>query len=69
MSSEAPFIPPKKKPSVFWWIAGAFVVLLLLFFVQLFGPSPSIVVSRQTTYVTEPLHSSGARRLRETPPK
>ena len=60
MSSEARFTPPKKKPSVFWWIAGAFVVLLLLFFVQLFGPSPSIVVSRQTTYVTEPLHSSGA---------
>jgi len=54
-----PFTPPKKKISVFWWIGAVLALLMALFFVQLFGPSPRIVVSKSTTYVTEPLLSSG----------
>ena len=42
-----------------WWIAGGFLVLVLLFLWQLFGPSPRIVVSRQTTYITAPLKPNG----------
>lgn len=53
------FIPPKKKPSVFWWIGGAFVVLLLVFVFQLFGPSPRLIISQQTTRITSPLRSDG----------
>ncbi len=59
MSSDAPFTPPKKKPSIFWWIGGAFLLLLLLFVFQLFGPSPRIIVSPQTTYITGPLGPDG----------
>jgi hypothetical protein len=59
MSTNTPFTPPKKKPSIFWWIGGAFVVLLMLFVFQLFGPSPGIIVSPQTTRITSPLRPDG----------
>ncbi|HEX4414869.1 MAG TPA: hypothetical protein VH107_14640 [Lacipirellulaceae bacterium] len=59
MSADEPFTPPKKKPSIFWWIGGAVFVLAALFIFQLFGPSPAIIVSRQTTFITEPLRSNG----------
>ncbi|HEX2474099.1 MAG TPA: hypothetical protein VHK01_05110 [Lacipirellulaceae bacterium] len=53
------FTPPRRKRNVLWWIAGLFLLLLLLFFYQLFGPNPRIVVSKQTTFITEPLGSDG----------
>ena len=59
MSTDVPFTPPKKKPNVLWWIAGLFLLLLLWFFFQLFGPSPPIIVSPSTTYITEPLSKGG----------
>jgi hypothetical protein len=59
MSTDAPFTPPKKKINVFWWIGGAFIVLLLLFVFQLFGPSPRLIVSPQTTHITTPLRPDG----------
>lgn len=59
MSTDAPFTPPRKKLNIFWWIGGIFLVLLLLFLVQLFGPSPRIIVSPQTTYITKPLSPKG----------
>src|SRR5262245_61271615 len=59
MSTDAPFIPPKSKPRISWWIAGFFLLLFILFLYQLVGPSPRIVVSKQTTYVTEPLLADG----------
>ena len=52
-------ILPRKKPSIFWWIGAAILVLLLVFIFQLFGPSPRIIVSPQTTFITEPLLPSG----------
>jgi hypothetical protein len=58
-STDTPFTPPKKKPSIFWWIGGAFVVLLMLFVFQLFGPSPRLEVSPQTTRITSPLRPDG----------
>jgi hypothetical protein len=59
MSNESDFKPPRKKPSIFWWLGGAFLVLLLIFLFQLLGPSPPITLSRNTTYITEPLHANG----------
>jgi hypothetical protein len=59
MSSDEPFIPPKKKHSILWWIGGVLVLLAMLFVVQLFGPSPPIIVSPQTTRITEPLGPDG----------
>jgi hypothetical protein len=65
ISTDDPFIPPKKKPSIFWWLGGAFVLLVMLFFFQLFGPSPPITISKQTTYVTDPLLPSGLPNYEE----
>jgi hypothetical protein len=59
MSSNSSASLPRKKRSILWFIAGVFLLLLGLFFFQLFGPDPRIVVSRQTTYLTEPLGSNG----------
>lgn len=59
MTTEAPFTPPKKKPNIFWWIGLAIFVLLALFIFELFGPSPSIIVSPQTTLITTPLRPNG----------
>jgi hypothetical protein len=50
---------PKKKRSILWILAGVFLVLLGVFFFQLFGPDPPIVVSQQTTYITEPMSRIG----------
>ncbi len=50
---------PKKKTNILWWIGGIFLLLFLLFLFQLFGPSPRIIVSKQTTYITEPLGRDG----------
>lgn len=59
MPTEAPFIPPKKKLNIIWWIGGAILLLVCLFLFQLIGPSPSIIISKQTTYITDPLLPSG----------
>jgi hypothetical protein len=50
---------PRKKRSILWFLAGVFLLLLGVFFFQLFGPDPRIVVSRQTTYITEPRGPGG----------
>src|SRR6187399_444073 len=59
MSTDASFQPPRKKLSVFWWLGGIVLLAILLFVFQLFGPSPPIVVSPQTTYITAPLGPDG----------
>lgn len=59
MSIDAPFKPPRKKPSIFWWLGGTVLLLVLIFLLQLFGPSPRIMVSPQTTYIIEPLRANG----------
>jgi hypothetical protein len=59
MTTDAPFTPPRKKRSILWWLAGFFLLLGCLFFFQLFGPNAPIVVSRETTYITEPLGADG----------
>src|SRR6188768_2819914 len=58
-TTDAPFTPPRKKPGILWWIGGCFLLLFCLFLYQLFGPNPPIVVSKQTTYITEPLTENG----------
>lgn len=59
MSTTSPFTPPRKKPSIFWWIGGVFLLLVLVFVFQLFGPSPRIIISPQTTHITTPLRPDG----------
>lgn len=59
MPTDDPFIPPKKKLNIIWWIGGAILLLVCLFLFQLIGPSPSIIISKQTTYITDPLLPSG----------
>ncbi|MGI9429706.1 MAG: hypothetical protein ACR2NM_13675 [Bythopirellula sp.] len=42
------------------WISAAVCALLTgLFLVQLLGPSPAIIASQETTYITEPLRTNG----------
>jgi hypothetical protein len=50
---------PRKKPSAWWWIGGAVVLFLAWFLYQLFGPSPAIIISKETTYITAPLRPDG----------
>jgi hypothetical protein len=59
MSTDATNLPPRKGRRIGWWIAGFFLLLFMLFLYQLVGPSPRIVVSKQTTYISEPLLESG----------
>lgn len=59
-SDDSPITLPRKKPNVQWWVIGCLIaVLIFVFFLQLFGPSPGILVSKQTTYITEPLTADG----------
>jgi hypothetical protein len=51
--------PPRKKRSALWWIAGLFVLLLVWFCFQLLGPDPQLIVSRPTTFITQPLRPNG----------
>lgn len=41
------------------WIIGVAVLCLAWFFYSLLGPNPPIIVSRETTYITEPLGDDG----------
>jgi len=59
MPTDAPFTPPKKKISIFWWLGGLTLVLGTVFLFQLIGPSPRIIISKQTTYITTPLLPNG----------
>jgi hypothetical protein len=59
MSTDALSTPARKRRSILWWLAGFFFLLACLFFFQLFGPNAPIVVSRETTYITEPLRADG----------
>jgi hypothetical protein len=58
-SANKPFVPHRKKYSVLWLIGGFFFLLLVFFVFQLFGPNPRIGVSKQTTFITEPLGAGG----------
>lgn len=49
----------KRKLPILWIVISAIVVLLGLFLFQLLGPNPQIIVSKETTYITEPLGDDG----------
>jgi len=59
MSTDAPAAPPRKKRHVWRWVGLAVLLFLAWFCWQLLGPNPPIIVSRETTYITEPLGSDG----------
>jgi hypothetical protein len=58
-SDATPADLPRKKPNILWWIGGIVTLVVLWLLYQVFGPSPRIVVSKQTTYLTEPLDRRG----------
>src|SRR5688572_30343169 len=59
MTCDTNNVPASKKGSVLRWIAALFLSLLLLFLFKLLGPDPPLIVSRQTTFITEPLRPNG----------
>lgn len=59
MSDDATTTLPRQKPNILWWLGGIFFLLLMLFSLQLFGPNPPVLVSTQTTYITEPVGPDG----------
>jgi hypothetical protein len=59
MLDDAATTPQRKKRRKLKWVAGALLFFLLLFLYQLFGPSPEVIVSQQTTYITKPLGPDG----------
>lgn len=59
MSTDAPATPPRKNRRVWRWLLAGVLLFLAWFCWQLFGPNPPIIVSRETTYITEPLGPDG----------
>jgi len=51
--------PPRRKLSVLSILVGVSLLCLGWFCYQLFGPNPSIIVSRETTFITQPLDADG----------
>ncbi len=49
----------QKKLPAMWIAIGTVVAFFLLFLYQLIGPDPPIVVSKETTFITEPLREDG----------
>lgn len=58
-TDDAQFKPPRSKPNIFGWLAGTIVVLVMAFAYQLFGPNARIIISRETTRISEPLAVDG----------
>ncbi len=56
-NDTSPFIPvsKKKKLKLFWPCVLLVSLLAVWFVLQLFGPNPKLRISRETTYITEPL--------------
>jgi hypothetical protein len=63
---------PRKRIGIGWVLLGCFSLLMAWMVFQWFRPSPPIIVSRQTTFLTQPLGPDGlpdyplARRIRLT---
>ena len=51
--------PPRRKLRVLWTLAALVLLFGVWFCYQLFGPNPAIVVSKETTFITEPLGEDG----------
>jgi len=51
--------PPRRKLHVLWVLAALVFLFAVWFCYQLFGPNPAIVVSKETTFITEPLGPDG----------
>ncbi len=51
--------PPRRKFRILWILAALALLFGVWFCYQLFGPNPAIVVSKQTTFITEPLGEDG----------
>ena len=51
--------PPRRKLRILWILVALVLLFGLWFCYQLFGPNPAIVVSKETTFITEPLGEDG----------
>ena len=51
--------PSTRKLNIRWIILGLVLLLVGLFIFQLFGPNRRIIVSKETTFITEPLGEDG----------
>ena len=49
----------REKTRARWIFAGLVLLVLIWFLFQLFGPQGGIVVSKETTFITEPLGEDG----------
>jgi hypothetical protein len=58
MTTE-PIDPRRKMPSLKWWILTISLSIVAFFLHQLFGPNPKLIISKQTTYIAEPLRIDG----------
>jgi hypothetical protein len=50
---------PRKRTRILRWLAAAVLLFIAWFCWQLFGPSAPIIISKETTYITEPLRPDG----------
>ena len=57
--SSLPTALSLRKFRVLWILAALFLLFGVWFCYQLFGPNPAIVVSKETTFITEPLGEDG----------
>jgi len=58
-TSEPDYTDSRRKLRVSWIIAGAALLIFAWFVIQLFGPNRRIIVSKETTFITEPLGEEG----------
>lgn len=59
MSNDSPAKLPRKKRRILRYGFVALFLLLIWFLCQLFWASPAVVVSKETTHITEPLRVDG----------
>jgi len=65
MSTAGPESSPRKNRHVWRWLGATALLFLAWLCWQLFGPNPPIIVSRETTYITEPLGPDGLPDYRQ----
>ena len=59
VATDEPSNSRQKTHSILWWIGGIFVLPLASLLTQQTGAGPAIVISRETTHITEPLKPNG----------
>jgi len=53
------YSPQAKERSIKWWLGGLVLLLPIMMMFQQGEPALDIVVSRETTFITDPLKADG----------